>query len=114
MRLRNAELAEIPQDKVVLYLLNLEHRDGRGKAVFFHEFGFRVEFWEMLAEAIRAHALAHEVESTEENEFGTKYSVVGELETPNGGRPNMRVVWFVEKGASAPRLVTAYPLARAR
>ncbi len=112
MKLPNAELAEVPESKLVRYLLSLEHEDGRGKAQFFDEIGFRAENWGDLASALRVHALAHDVVLTQETEFGMKYIVDGEIDSPIGRRPNIRVVWFVERGEQMPRLVTAHPLAR--
>ena len=45
-----------------------------------------------------------------ETEFGTRYTIEGMLRTPDGRRPLVRVVWFVDKGDNRPRLVTAYPV----
>ncbi len=112
MILPNADAAEISESKVLQYLLNLEHRDGRGKAIFFQEFGFSVSAWQILIQALKEHARVHPVSETGSNDFGVKYTVDGELETPNGERPNIRVIWFVATDEAVPRLVTAHPLAR--
>lgn len=112
MKLPNVDAAEVPGAKIASYLLNVEHRDGRGKALFFLEFGFSQERWQLLADALRQHSRSHEVSVTEQTEFGTKYTIDGELDTPTGATPNVRVVWFVESGDNEPRLVTAHPLSR--
>ena len=65
MKLPNFEMAEVPEAKVVSYLLSLEHRDGRGKALFFLKFGFSVRQWRVLAEAFKQHAVANDVSSIE-------------------------------------------------
>jgi hypothetical protein len=110
MRLPNTENAEIPRAKIVDYLLSLSHPDGRGKAIFFMGFGFSLEAWETLGSALREHAVRNDVTKVEPTPFGTRYVVEGSLMAPDGRTPNVRVVWFVENGASMPRFVTAYPL----
>jgi hypothetical protein len=32
------------------------------------------------------------------------------METPDGRKPVVRSVWFIEHGSQTPRFVTAYPL----
>lgn len=112
MKLPNVEKAEIPREKIEGYLLSTTHRDGRSKAAFFAHYGFAAEHWEMLAEALRRHAAENEVVKTEQSPFGTRYIVEGALQAPDGRTPYLRVVWFVERGQTIPRLATAYPLKR--
>jgi hypothetical protein len=50
------------------------------------------------------------VTSQQETGFGPRYAVEGELNTPTGRRPRVRTVWQMDKGAIAPRLISAYPL----
>jgi hypothetical protein len=40
MRLPNVAAAVVPSEKIIGYLLSLEHRDGQHKAAFFLRFGF--------------------------------------------------------------------------
>ncbi len=54
MKLPFANEAEAPRAKIVLYLLNPEHRSGKGKARFFASHGFAVEDWQKLAAAVLA------------------------------------------------------------
>lgn len=110
MKLPNAEQAIIPERKLTEYLLSPTHRVGRAKAVFFARFGFTQDAWEILAAALRRHALEYEVASREETAFGVSYTVEGALHAPDGRAPGLRVVWFVETGETIPRLSTAYPL----
>ena len=114
MRLPLVHIAEVPEAKVVDYLLNVEHEDGRGKAIFFKKFGFRAQAWEVLAQALKRHAELNDVAATVVTEFGVKYIVEGKLQAPGGETPNMRVVWFVETSSKGPRLVTAHALARSK
>jgi hypothetical protein len=110
MRLPNAERAVVEREKIADYLLNAAHRFGASKARFFAEFGFRMEQWEQLAEALREHGRRHEVARVRETGFGPRYTIEGELNTPGSRRPRVRSVWQMDEGAIAPRLITAYPL----
>lgn len=50
------------------------------------------------------------VSEPEQTPYGTNYTVEGPLAAPDGRMPVVRVVWFIEAGDTAPRLVTASPL----
>lgn len=100
----------MPPEKITAYLLDTEHENGRGKALFFIHFGFSMAQWEVLAAAIIRHAQEHEVVKQETTRFGTRYVVEGALQTPNQQAPQVRVVWFIPKDMQQPRLATAYPL----
>ena len=113
MKLPNYEQAEIPEEKIVGYLLNLAHVDGRGKAIFFIGFGFTLDGWETLAKALREHATL-DVAKVEDSPFGKRYVVEGALPTPEERSPQVRSVWFITTGQETPRLVTAYPLEEER
>jgi hypothetical protein len=110
MKLPNRERAVVPREKVVDYLLSPAHRDGRHKAVFFTGFGFSVERWEDLADALLRHASDHEVAKQEDSPFGTRYVVEGIMAMADGRDALPRTVWFIDTGADVPRFVTAYPL----
>jgi len=110
MKLPNAQLAVVEQEKVVGYLLNPAHRYGASKARFFVEFGFRLDDWETLSRALREHGQQLEVSMERETGFGPRYEVDGPLNTPGGRTPLVRTVWQLDDGQVAPRLITAYPL----
>jgi len=110
MKLPNAERAVVPSRKITHYLLSPSHRDGQHKAVYFHSFGFNLEAWEELASALLNHARQHEVVETVVTPFGRNFVIEGELSTPDGRAPNVRVVWFIANGEDFATLATAYPL----
>jgi hypothetical protein len=110
MKLPHAGDAVIPQNKIEHYLLNPGHPIGGSKAAFFRAFGFRREQWQLLADAIRAHAQANPVANEISDQDGTTYLVDGPLETALGRKPRLRTIWLVEAGKLAPRFITAYPL----
>ena len=112
MKMPRAHQAHVPASKITEYLLSPTHRVGRGKEAFFRRFGYRAEEWSSLAEALRIHAAKYDVANTQDTPFGSRYIIEGQLETPDGRRPLVRAVWFIDTGATAPRFVSAYPLAR--
>jgi Domain of unknown function (DUF6883) len=61
MKLPGVEKSEVPEKKVVGYLLSTTHRAGKGKASFFMEFGFESDRWEELATALKQHAMDNDV-----------------------------------------------------
>src|ERR1019366_2983228 len=69
--------AEVPQAKIVLYLLNPEHRAGRSKARFFSGHGYAAERWEEMAEALRTHGRENEVAKQETTPLGVRLVVEG-------------------------------------
>ncbi len=110
MKLPNASRAVIDESKVVRYLLSALHPDGRSKATFFASFGFRLQRWDALAQALRDHGNNGEVAVATRSDYGARYTVDGIIETPDGRDPRVRTVWIVDREGDAPRLVTAYPL----
>jgi len=110
MKLPNPDRLRVDSEKVVAYLLSPSHPHGRGKASFFVRFGFRVEDWELLAEALCTHGASRQVAKTVESAYGTRYAVEGPLESPDGRHPLVRTVWLVKKDQVAARLITAYPI----
>lgn len=109
MKLPNAHLAIVEQEKITGYLLNAAHPDNGGKAAFFQMLGFHEGDWPTLATALRKLADAGEVAKSVESAHGQKYIVEGSIETPSGKSPMVRSIWIVDRGPEAPRLVTAYP-----
>ena len=110
MKLPNYQLAVVPQKKITEYLLSVTHPDGKSKAKFFLRFGFSVDSWEIMADALRCHAANNKLAKIEESPFGTRYVVEGEFSGADGRTPLVRSIWFIEMGEEIPRLVSAYPL----
>jgi hypothetical protein len=110
MKLPNASQLIVERDKVLDYLLNPLHRYGVAKERFFRAFGFKVDTWQIFAEALREHGRTHDIVRAHETGFGPRYIVEGELNTPVGRCPRVRTIWQFDEGTIAPRLITAYPL----
>ena len=77
MNLPNADKAAVPIPKATAYLLSMDSEYGRSKASFFLRFGFALEQWERLTEALILHGRHNEVAHTLETEFGVRYVVEG-------------------------------------
>ena len=107
--LPNALQVRVTREKIVDYLLCAEHPDGGSKARFFQHFGFSLENWPALAEALRKHCLENKTVNAVESPFGCRYIVEGKIMSPDGRNPRVRTIWIVEKGESVPRLITAHP-----
>jgi len=110
VKLPHADQLRVDREKITDYLLSMAHQEGAGKAEFFARFGFHPADWKVLANALRKHGASHPVVKTVASSHGTRYAVEGELESPDGRNPRVRTVWIVEKGSTAPRLVTALPI----
>jgi hypothetical protein len=92
LHLPNLELAFVAEAKIVRYLLDLSSEHGRPKARFFLSFGFTIEAWGIMADAITQHAGEHEVTKIEQRPFGVHYVIEGSLKTPDGRNPLVRVI----------------------
>ena len=109
MKLPNAQLAVVAQEKICDYLLNPAHPDNGGKAAFFLALGFTREDWPRLAAALRQLAVATNIAKSMVSPHGQKYILDGRIESLSGRTPLVRTIWIVDAGQDVPRLVTAYP-----
>jgi hypothetical protein len=91
------------------YLLDATHPQNGGKAAFFLAFGFRLDRSGVLAEALLRHVLGHDVTDVQQHPYGTRYTVSGPLNTPDGRNPTIDAGWFIDPGSVIPRLTTATP-----
>jgi hypothetical protein len=108
--LPNSDRASVEQSKITNYLLAFDHPEGAGKAEFFTHFGFTVSGWQVLADALTAHAQMQGVSLVSESVYGTKYRIDGPISCPDGRSPSIRAIWIIDAGSEFPRLVTAFPL----
>lgn len=114
MKLPGALLASVPERKITGYLLSPTHRAGRGKEKFFSAHGYRVDAWNVLAEALLEHVRTNDLVETERTPYGVRYVIEGDMIAPDGTKLLVRSVWFIENKATEPRFVTAYPGRRRR
>lgn len=107
-RLPKGHSLVVKEDKIVVYLLNLKHKDGASKAKFFRNRGFKSNDWEHFATALRDHGASQPVTSVVPTKHGRKFTVECQLLTPDGRNPCILSVWVESKRKSL-ALVTAHP-----
>ena len=102
-------IRRVDRSKIDEYLLH--PINGRGKASFFQAYGFALERWEELRDALLEHASAGEVAEVVVSPYGSRYIVRGGLRTPGGREPWPLVcsVWQADNEGTGVRLITAYP-----
>lgn len=108
MKMPNYTDAVVPIEKVTNYLLSFSHPRGSMKAKWFALLGYSYEEPSELAKSLLALA-NQEVLKSEENSYGTKYVIVGNITGPNGRSAEIATIWMLTTGNSLPKLVTAYP-----
>lgn len=109
MKLPNRERAVIAADKLIEYLLNVEHKRGGTKARLFGRFGYARESWQKLEIDIRLYHLAAEVDVVRQTLYGSRYEIRAPLQTPSGRRLVVRTIWQIDEGTDFPRLITLFP-----
>ena len=77
---------------------------------FFTRFGFKVDDWQVLADTLKAVGISNPVTAVVQSSHGTRYTVDGPMQSPDGRMPRVRTVWIVESERLGPRLITAHPL----
>ncbi len=108
LKLPNGVDAEVPRSKVKEYLLSASHPVGSAKARYFTSRGYEAEAPEVLERDLKEIARTGSVRSTQDNDWGRKYVVTGEVRAPDGDPVELTTVWMTRDEAH-PALVTAYP-----
>jgi len=110
MKLPNSIAAYVPDAKLFGYLLSTSHPEGGPKAEFFAAIGYPVEKAETLRSEFLRIAHSEEVKDEIFFDFGVKYVVEGLLAREGGMGIPIRTIWVIDRGETAPRFVSAYPL----
>jgi len=108
MRIPAADRAVVSREKVVAYLLNVDHPDGAGKARWLALAGFDASRPEELEQALKECVLSDQARLGRPSLFGTKYEMTHALRGPIGS-VTVTSIWMVRIGESFPRLVTLIP-----
>jgi hypothetical protein len=109
MNLPNAENAIIAEDKILKYLLDLQHRRGSSKAKLLHSLGYEPKHWQLLADDLRRQHLTSEVIELRDTVWGKRYEIVAPLTGLSGDTVLFRSIWQIDLGTNHPRLITMYP-----
>lgn len=109
MKLPNREQAVIAQDKIVEYLLNLEHKRGGTQAHLLVQFGYAANSWQRLEQDIRSYHLNADIDVSRQTSYGMRYEIRAPLQTPSGRLLIVRTIWQIDQGSDLPRLITLVP-----
>jgi len=99
--------AIIPQEKITNYLLAPRPWDDKSK--FLARAGFMADDPVALERAIRRMTEQHEASNDGENDYGTFFRIVGELEGPNGLTLPVVLIWLQWKLDDTCHFVTLKP-----
>lgn len=109
MKMPNNDKAIVVDKKITDYLLSDSHDIGKHKAEFFKRFGFDISDVDTFKNSLIQHSIEREIEKTKNSEYGNKYELKCELQTPDDRNPCIVTVWIIENGKQRPTLITAYP-----
>ncbi len=105
--LPNYQQAEIPRNKLVGYLLDPLHSEGRHKArVFKSALGFEQSSCDELAEAIVAELPYYPAQLSTAAVWGQKYEVTLPITGKTGMIVDVSTVWITRPGTNFPSFVT--------
>ena len=108
MKIYNPNQAIIPKRKITEYLLSNTHPVGKSKAKYFEQYGFSAESWEIMADALSVFVNENEISSIQNTNFGERYVIDGNLQSPDERNPLIRTIWVLEN--NVPIFITAFPL----
>lgn len=109
MKVPNYERAIVPKEKLIDYLLNFDHIDGRSKAFFYQKYGFEKANYDLLIESLKRIITENDFDDCVETVWGKKYIVFGYLDSIRQPPPLVKTVWQIKTGEESPILITAYP-----
>ncbi|WP_009634274.1 DUF6883 domain-containing protein [Synechocystis sp. PCC 7509] len=110
MLIPNAENAIVDIRKLRDYCLNLEHDEGKHKALLFLTiFGMTANDAENLRQILLEVIKTHEAKLGRQDEFGQRYTLDFQLEWQDR-RGIVRSGWMIEQSFDIPKLTTCYPL----
>lgn len=107
--LPNREKAEIPDKKLLDYMLNPDHPKGGSKAVVFRNvLGYTKENAQDLASAFRKGLNSWKATERKPQKHGRPYEVKMLLSGPTGRQATVKTGWIMDDGSDHPRLTSAY------
>lgn len=71
---------------------------------------FAISDMDTFISSLIQHSIERDIEETTATEFGDKYELKCEIQTPDDRNPCIVTVWIIENGKQRPTLVTAYPV----
>ncbi len=110
MRLPPDSILEIEDKKILNYLLDKNHPDGKAKAEFFYANGITQESIKELEELLKQQAKNEEVSKEQSTPFGKKFIFESPIEFPSGKTHQIRSVWLLNQSENVIKFVTAYKI----
>lgn len=110
MKLPQGDKAIVSREKLLGYVLSETHATGKFKAKFFRKLGFNETNINLLQKALKTIANSNGVKEGIKSEYGTKFVIDGEINTPIGKVVMVRTIWIIEAGQVKPRFITVYPV----
>jgi hypothetical protein len=99
----------VDPDKILKYLLNLQHRTGASKAKFFLARGFSTDRPDEMIAALTRHPLEAVLKGTNPDPEGRKLVYECFIRFPDRSTTCIRTVWMEAADTSYTRLISAYP-----
>ncbi len=109
MKILNNNQSFVADKKITDYLLSETHEIGKIKADFFKRFGFDITDINTFKDSLIQHSIDRDIEKTKNSDFGIKYELKCEINTPDERNPCIVTVWIIESGEELLKLITAYP-----
>jgi hypothetical protein len=109
MKIPNADRTIVDSDKLVHYLLDVDHPQGGPKARLLVSLGYSIAQCQQLEHDLRRWHLIEDYVATSQSLWGTRYEIVAPLTGPSGDTFLFRSIWQIDLGTDIPRLITMYP-----
>jgi hypothetical protein len=109
MKIPNADRAIIDSDKLVRYLLDVDHPQGGPKARLLVSLGYATAKWRQLEHDVRRWHLTEDYLAANQSRWGIRYEIVAPLTGPSADTVLFRSIWQIDLGTDLPRLITMYP-----
>lgn len=107
--LPNHRIAAIPESKLAGYALNMNHSDGKNKAIAFEKaLGYNINNQDILVARVRAGLEMYRATSRPATQYGTPFEVPMMILGVNGRYAPVITAWQIDVGTDTPRLVSIY------
>jgi hypothetical protein len=108
MKLPNGDQAVVTDKKLLGYLLNPNHRDGKDHALLFDRLlGINLTNAHLLYDALIKAAVGEDALPGQPSPYGDKYEIRFQM-TSSRGSYTVLSVWMIRPAVPAPHLVTAF------
>src|ERR1051325_11343646 len=108
MRMPNGDKAVVSQKKLLGYLLNPNHKDGKEHALLFDRLlGINLTNADLLYDALIKAAKHEDAQPGQPSPYGKKFEIRFQM-TGNRGTYTVLSVWMIRPDVPVPYLVTAY------